>query len=137
MPNNIKSNLFASLAKGGGCNLLHSEGLEKLQGRRVLAIFGTFRLLLRGSTHVQHPFAKNEIYLTFSKSYKTKSVGDFNYLQRLIFLHIFILCKRTFFLFNALVDEHKHNYTHYYTAYIRCCLRPNYALKSDKLIHNK
>ena len=52
----------------GGCNLLHSEGLEKCQGHRVLAIFGAFRLLLGGSTNVQHPLAKYEIYLTFSKS---------------------------------------------------------------------
>jgi len=48
--------------------LLHSEGLEKWQGHRVLAIFGAFRLLLGGSTHVQLPLAKYEIYLTFSKS---------------------------------------------------------------------
>ena len=59
--------LFASLAKGGGCNLLHTEGLEKRQGHRVLAVFGAFRLLLGGSTHVQLPLAKYEIYLTFSK----------------------------------------------------------------------
>ena len=49
--------------------MLHSEGLEKRQGHRVLAVFGAFRLLLGGSTNVQHPFAKYEIYLTFSKSY--------------------------------------------------------------------
>ena len=51
--------------------MLHSEGLEKWQGHRVLAIFGAFRLLLGGSTHVQLPLAKYEIYLTFSKSYVT------------------------------------------------------------------
>jgi hypothetical protein len=39
-----------------------------LQGHRVLAIFGAFRLLLGGSTHVQHPLTKYEIYLAFSKS---------------------------------------------------------------------
>ena len=60
---------FCLPCKGCGCNLLHSEGLEKWQGHRVLAIFGAFRLLLGGSTHVQHPLAKYEIYLTFSKSY--------------------------------------------------------------------
>jgi hypothetical protein len=38
--------------------LLHSEGLEKRQGHRVLAVFGAFRFLLRGSTTVQHPFAR-------------------------------------------------------------------------------
>ena len=48
--------------------MLHSERLEQRQGHRVLAVVGAFRLLLRGSTHVQHPFAKYEIYLTFSKS---------------------------------------------------------------------
>ena len=67
-PHQIKLKyLFASLAKGGGCNLLHTEGLEKRQGHRVLAVFGAFRLLLGGSTHVQLPLAKYEIYLTFSK----------------------------------------------------------------------
>jgi hypothetical protein len=48
--------------------LLRSEGLEKGQGHRVLDLFGAFRLLLGGGTHVQHPLAKYEIYLTFSKS---------------------------------------------------------------------
>jgi hypothetical protein len=48
--------------------LLHSKGLERRQGHRVLAVFGAFRLLLGGSTHVQLPLAKYEIYLTFSKS---------------------------------------------------------------------
>jgi hypothetical protein len=48
--------------------LLHSEGLEKGQGHRVLDPFGAFRLLLGGGTHVQLPLAKYEIYLTFSKS---------------------------------------------------------------------
>jgi hypothetical protein len=48
--------------------LLHSEGLEKRQGHRALAVFCAFRLLLGGSTNVQLPLAKYEIYLTFSKS---------------------------------------------------------------------
>jgi len=78
--------------------LLHSEGLEKRQGHRALAVFGAFRLLLGGSelckaqetrgskftcefgrnstvfcfvasrNNVQLPLAKYEIYLTFSKS---------------------------------------------------------------------
>ena len=43
--------------------------IEKWLERNVQATFGTFRLLLRGSTNVQHPLAKYEIYLTFSKSY--------------------------------------------------------------------
>jgi len=38
--------------------LLHSEGLEKLQGHRALAIFGAFRFLLGGSTNVQHPLTR-------------------------------------------------------------------------------
>jgi hypothetical protein len=59
---------------------LHSEGLEKRQGHRVLAVFGAFRLLLGGSTHVQHPLAKYEIYLAFSKSL---SLYKFNF-----YLHI-------------------------------------------------
>ena len=33
-------------------------------------MFGAFRLLLGGSTHVQHPLAKCEIQPTFSKSFK-------------------------------------------------------------------
>ncbi len=36
--------------------------------RNVQATFGVFRLLFGGSIHVQHPLAKYEIYLTFSKS---------------------------------------------------------------------
>ena len=44
-------------------------GIEKWLGHRVQAIFGAFRLLLGGSTVVQLPLAKYEIYLTFSKSY--------------------------------------------------------------------
>jgi len=60
--------------------LLHSEGLEKRQGHRVLAVFGAFRLLLGGSTNVQHPLAKCEIYLAFSKSL---SLYKFNF-----YLHI-------------------------------------------------
>ncbi len=43
--------------------------IEKWLERNVQATFGAFRLLLGGSTHVQHPLAKYEIYLTFSKSY--------------------------------------------------------------------
>ena len=35
---------------------------------KSLPFFGAFRLLLGGSTHVQHPLAKYEIYLAFSKS---------------------------------------------------------------------
>jgi len=34
--------------------LLHSDGLEKLQGHRVLAIFGAFRLLLEGVNCAKH-----------------------------------------------------------------------------------
>ena len=43
--------------------------IEKWLERSVQATFGTFRLLLGGSTNVQHPLAKHEIYLTFSKSF--------------------------------------------------------------------
>ncbi|MFR4288811.1 MAG: hypothetical protein ACLT1Y_05890, partial [Eubacterium sp.] len=43
--------------------------IEKWLERNVQATFGAFRLLLGGSTNVQHPLAKYEIYLTFSKSY--------------------------------------------------------------------
>ena len=42
--------------------------VKKWLGHRVQAIFGAFRLLLGGSTVVQLPLAKYEIYLTFSKS---------------------------------------------------------------------
>jgi len=42
--------------------------IEKWLERNVQAAFGAFRLLLGGSTHVQLPLAKYEIYLTFSKS---------------------------------------------------------------------
>ena len=42
--------------------------IEKWLEHNVQSTFGTFRLLLGGSTNVQLPLAKNEIYLTFSKS---------------------------------------------------------------------
>jgi len=34
--------------------LLHSEGLEKRQGHRALAVFGAFRLLLGGVNCAKH-----------------------------------------------------------------------------------
>ena len=49
-------------------NKIKNTFIEKWLERSVQATFGTFRLLLGGSTNVQHPLAKNEIYLTFSKS---------------------------------------------------------------------
>ena len=85
----IKLALFASLAKDAGLRwrplhkvqkhrpnrqvrrwvqLVALGGIEKWLGHRVQAIFGAFRLLLGGSTIVQLPLAKYEIYLTFSKS---------------------------------------------------------------------
>ena len=67
--------------------MLHSEGLEKGQGLDVLDPFGAFRLLLGGSTHVQHPLAKYEIYLTFSKSDSVQRVEIYN----LAFLHANII----------------------------------------------
>ena len=42
--------------------------VKKRLGHRVQAVFGAFCLLLGGSTIVQLPLAKYEIYLTFSKS---------------------------------------------------------------------
>jgi len=59
--------------------LLHSEGLEKWQGHRGLAIFGAFRFLRVGSTLVQLHSQENEIYLTFSKSYSSR--GSFFIMQ--------------------------------------------------------
>jgi len=41
--------------------------LKKWLEHRVQATFGAFRLLLGGSTGVQLPLAKYEIYLAFSK----------------------------------------------------------------------
>ena len=49
-------------------NKIKNTFIEKWLERSVQATFGTFRLLLGGSTNVQHPLAKYEIYLTFSKS---------------------------------------------------------------------
>ena len=49
-------------------NKIKNTFTEKRLERNVQASFGTFRLLLGGSTHVQLPLAKYEIYLTFSKS---------------------------------------------------------------------
>ena len=47
--------------------MLHSEGLEKGQGHRVLDLFGASRFLRVGSTHVQLHSQENVIYLTFSQ----------------------------------------------------------------------
>ena len=49
-------------------NKIKNTFIEKRLECNVQASFGTFRLLLGGSTHVQLPLAKYEIYLTFSKS---------------------------------------------------------------------
>ena len=49
-------------------NKIKSTFIEKWLEHYVQATIGAFRLLLGGSTHVQHPLAKYEIYLTFSKS---------------------------------------------------------------------
>ncbi|MBP8776122.1 MAG: hypothetical protein KBH18_05290, partial [Eubacterium sp.] len=49
-------------------NKIKNTFIEKWLELSVQATFGTFRLLLGGSTNVQHPLAKYEIYLTFSKS---------------------------------------------------------------------
>ena len=49
-------------------NKIKSTFIERWLKHYVQATFGAFRLLLGGSTHVQHPLAKYEIYLTFSKS---------------------------------------------------------------------
>jgi len=49
--------------------LVTLEGIVKKRlGHRVQAVFGACRILLGGSTVVQLPLAKYEIYLTFSKS---------------------------------------------------------------------
>ena len=49
-------------------NKIKNTFIEKWLEHYVQATFGTFRLLLVGSTNVQHPLAKYEIYLTFLKS---------------------------------------------------------------------
>ena len=49
-------------------NKIRNTFIEKRLEHSFQAAFGTFRLLLGGSTNVQHPLAKYEIYLTFSKS---------------------------------------------------------------------
>ena len=49
-------------------NKIKNTFIEKWLEHYVQATFGTFRLLLGGSTNVQLPLAKYEIYLTFSKS---------------------------------------------------------------------
>ena len=49
-------------------NKIKNTFIEKWLEHSVQATFGTFRLLLVGSTNVQNPLAKYEIYLTFSKS---------------------------------------------------------------------
>ena len=50
-------------------NKIKNTFIEKWLEHYVQATFGTSRFFLGGSTNVQHPLAKHEIYLTFSKSY--------------------------------------------------------------------
>jgi hypothetical protein len=52
-----------------GATCCTQRDLKNANDIESLPFFGAFRLLLGGSTHVQHPLAKYEIYLTFSKSY--------------------------------------------------------------------
>ena len=62
---------LSTLRRARACscrNKIKNTFIEKWLERNVQATFGTFRLLLGGSTIVQHPLAKHEIYLTFSKS---------------------------------------------------------------------
>ena len=60
---------FCLPCKGRWVQLVALGGIVKKQlGHRVQAAFGAFCLLLGGSTIVQLPLAKYEIYLTFSKS---------------------------------------------------------------------
>ena len=47
-------------------NKIKNAFIEKWLEHSVQATFGTFRLLLGGSTIVQFPLAKYKIYLTFS-----------------------------------------------------------------------
>ena len=58
-------------------NKIKNTFIEKWLERSVQATFGTFRLLLGGSTNVQHPLAKYEIYLTFSKSIGIQELKSF------------------------------------------------------------
>ena len=69
----IHSNMefLSTYRRAGACSCRkHSNKLqfEKRLEHRVQAVFGTFCLLLGGSTIVQLPLAKYKIYLTFSKS---------------------------------------------------------------------
>ena len=67
----ITRNFFRHIV-GQGLALAEIESkttlIEKWIERNVQSTFGAFRLLLGGSTNVQHPLTKYEIYLTFSKS---------------------------------------------------------------------
>ena len=63
-------------------NKIKNTFIEKWLEHYVQATFGTFRLLLGGSTNVQLPLAKNEIYLAFSRSANVKKDlinKDFSY----------------------------------------------------------
>ena len=59
---------LSTYRRARACSCQKNTFIEKWLERSVQATFGTFRLLLGGSTNVQHPLAKYEIYLTFSKS---------------------------------------------------------------------
>ena len=67
--------------------MLHSEGLKKSLDIESKLFFGAFRLLLGGSTIVQLPLTKYEIYLTFSKSTSVFVITFLNQ-EILLFLHL-------------------------------------------------
>ena len=70
--NSIKHGISFDVSQGKGLLLpkqnLKITFLEKWIEHCVQSTFGAFRFLLGGSTNVQLPLAKNEIYLTFSES---------------------------------------------------------------------
>ena len=63
------TDFLSTYRRAGACfcrKYFNKLQFEKWLERRVQAIFGTFCLLLGGSTIVQLPLAKCKIYLTFS-----------------------------------------------------------------------
>ena len=78
-------------------NKIKNTFIEKWLEHYVQATFGTFRLLLGGSTNVQHPLAKYEIYLTFSTVWNPVSIQIRDFLK---FTYFFVL----FFSWLALAE---------------------------------
>ena len=124
--------------KGRWVQLVALERIGKMARTSSPCHFWRFPSFAQGQYPRTAPARKIRNLSHFLKVLQNKKRWRFQLSPTLNFFCICILfCDSTFLLFNAFINKYKHNYTHYYTTDIGCCLRPNYAFKSDKFIHNK